>query len=90
MKQSGFLVAFNNGRVLIDGGDLLLLTLVRIQFGNPPHRPGLDFLQRAHRLAGRKNEALLHLPVGPELFQFRIMEPLQKIAQGRGFGRSVS
>ena len=54
------------------------------------HPTGLNLLQAQEGLAGGKDKALLVGAGGPELFQFRVMEAFQKLAQRGGLGRGVA
>ena len=84
------LVTLNDRRVLIHGRNPLRLSLLFIQLGNPPHQATLYFLQGAHRLARRKDEALLHFPLRPQLLQVLVVEPFQELPHCRRFGRAIT
>ena len=83
-------MTLNDRRVLIHGRNALRLSLLFIQLGNPPHQATLYFLQGAHRLARRKDEALLHLPLRPQLLQVLVVEAFQELSHGRRFGRAIT
>ena len=89
MPERAPFVAFNEGRVLIDGGDVLGLPPLGIQLGNALHPTSLNLLQALDGLAGRKDKALLVGACRSEFLQFRVVEAFQKLAQCGGLGRGV-
>src|SRR5258708_30025254 len=90
MIVGGLLVALDDRRILIHRGNALGLARLFIEFGNPPDQAALHLLQGGYRLAGWKDEALLHFPGRTQLLQFGVVEAFQELPGGRRFGWGIA
>ena len=87
VRQGRALVTFDEGRVLIDGGDLHPLALLRVTLGDAPHQARLDLLQGANRVGAGKDETLLFLAGGPQSAHLLVVEALEEGAEGGDLGK---
>ena len=88
MGPSVLLVAFDNGRVLVDGRALEPLPGLLVVFGDASDQPRLKGLQLGNAGTGRQDETLLHLPLRAEGLQGLVMEAVQEIPHRADPGRA--
>src|ERR1035437_2391179 len=86
MSQRGLLVTFDNRGVLVHGGQVHRLSLLRVELGDPPHHASLDRLQALDGQTAGQDESLLHLTSRAGLGQFFVMKAAQETSYGADLG----
>lgn len=90
MREGGLLVGFDDGSVLVDGGDGEALAVLFVARGDALHAAGLDLLQGLDREAAGDDEAELLLAGRAQVFQLLVVEQFEEGPQGRGLGGAVA
>ena len=87
MGECAFFVTLDDGGVLIDGGDFLLLPILFEEACDLSDQSGQHTVQSLLGRTGRKDEALLFLAGRTHGGKVLVMETIQKKAHGTGLGR---